>query len=125
MRRKRLGPFLMRIGLVGLGVATVWWIIFYTCVYEALGINDLPPAQCLLSNTGTCGLTSGIANVAGYLAYDPILFWLGGIACIIGYVMSNSGSRLSRDFPRVLRLGVFFCSTNSLGRAYLSESFSA
>jgi hypothetical protein len=90
MRRKRLGPFLMRIGLIGLGVATVWWIIFYTCEYQALGINDLPPVQCLLSNTGTCGVASGIANVAGYLAYDPLLFWLGGIACIIGNVMSNS-----------------------------------
>src|SRR5271168_2780616 len=86
---KRLGPFLTRIGLVGLGGAIVWWIIFYTCVYQALGINDLPPIQCLLSNTGTCCLSSGIANVAGYLAYDPLLFWLGGTACIVGYVMSN------------------------------------
>ena len=87
---KRLGSFLTRIGLVGLGGAIVWWIIFYTCIYQALGINDLPPVQCLLSNTGTCGLASGIANVVGYLAYDPQLFWLGGIVCIIGYVMSTS-----------------------------------
>ena len=89
---KRLGNILIVAGAVVLAAALIWWFTFYKTVIREVGRasggqgdgNVLDAVSCIYSSSGVCALVSGIATIAGRTPYEPLTFWFGLAALILG-----------------------------------------
>jgi hypothetical protein len=85
---EKIGQVLFSAGLGAVILAIAWWGTFYEQVIKELsagrpgfGLKDV--VHCLYNSGGECALVTGIAKLAGYFAYEPMLLWLG-VALLIG-----------------------------------------
>jgi hypothetical protein len=90
----RLGNVLMIAGAAVLIAAAIWWFTFYSSVVREIGKvtgsgegSVLDVVACLYSGSGICGLVASVAVLAGKTAYEPMLFWFGLAALILGVLM--------------------------------------
>ena len=74
MTARRIGSWLIRLGLVGVVASFVWWQNFYSPMIGH------PPLECLYQLTGPCRTGSNVAGFFGAAAYDARLFWASGIS---------------------------------------------
>jgi uncharacterized protein YegL len=95
MDQKQLSKALQIGGAVGLVVAVIWWFKFFSEVQRIAGSDWGHAFGCLFSSSGACGLVSGIANAAGYWAYQPIIFWVSAVALVAGFVIGNGKFNIS------------------------------
>ena len=92
---RRLGNILAILGVLVFAGAFIWWFQFYSSV-----ANELRPMaggqatmsvwdakSCLYSSSDFCGLVSGGARLLGRTPYEPMLFWAGLAALVIGIVV--------------------------------------
>ena len=92
---KKLGNALTVIGVIVLGAAVAWWLYFYNSLAKDLarltgskpdaGISDA--LSCLYSSSGACALVSGVATLAGRTPYEPMVFWFGLAAVVLGLLI--------------------------------------
>jgi hypothetical protein len=92
---KKLGNALTAIGVIVLVIAVAWWLYFYNSLAKDFarltgskpdaGISDA--LSCLYSSSGACGLVSGVASLAGRTPYEPMLFWFGIAATVLGLLI--------------------------------------
>jgi hypothetical protein len=88
------------VGIVAIGAAYVWWQQFYGAVHAYLGLKDPLPIECLYLTSGTCRIVANVAALAGINAYDPLLFWGGIGALLIGVILNSSWSADHYDTPK-------------------------
>jgi hypothetical protein len=100
---KKFGNVLMLAGAVALVGALIWWFSFYSSVVreiaKATGQRDasvFDAWSCLYSSGGLCSLVQTVTSIAGKTAYEPMLFWFGLAALILGaairYTAKPSGA---------------------------------
>ncbi len=90
---QKLGRSLEIVGLVGVGASIMWWVAFYASIQQAMGGPPIGlPIRCLFFSSGPCGWISGIAGFAGYLAYNPIIFWISAAVIALGIVIDASAT---------------------------------
>ncbi len=92
---KKLGNALTVIGAIVLVVAVAWWLYFYNSLAQDFarltgskpdaGISDA--LSCLYSSSGACALVSGVATLAGRTPYEPMVFWFGLAAVVLGLLI--------------------------------------
>jgi hypothetical protein len=92
---KKLGNALTAIGALTLVIAVAWWMYFYNSLMKDFarltgsrpdaGLSDA--LSCLYSTSGACGLVSGVATLAGRTPYEPMLFWFGLAAVVLGLLI--------------------------------------
>ena len=92
---KKLGNALTAIGAVVLVMAFAWWLYFYNSLMKDFarltgsrpdaGLSDA--LSCLYSSSGACALVSGVGALAGRTPYEPMVFWLGLAALVLGVVV--------------------------------------
>lgn len=92
---KRLGNLLMMLGGVVLVAAVIWWLSFYSSVARDLGkatggsadagISDA--LSCLYSSSGICAVVTGVASLVGKTPYEPMVFWFGVAALVLGLLV--------------------------------------
>jgi hypothetical protein len=96
---RRLGNILAIGGVVVLIAAFAWWFAFYSSIMRELanapggrpeGNSVFDAISCLYSSTGVCTLISGVARLAGRSAYEPMVFWFGLAALVLGVVVRVS-----------------------------------
>jgi hypothetical protein len=80
---RRLGSWLILLGLVGAIASLLWWQNFYS---QAIG---QPPVECLYQLTGPCRIFSDVAGFFGATAYDARLLWASGIAALTGVFLQR------------------------------------
>jgi len=92
---KRLSNIVLVLGVVGVLAAFLWWYRFYSRLVEASrGSSKLGDAlPCLYSDTGGCGLVSGISQFVGDTPYSPTVFWFAAGVLILGIVLRLSVKR--------------------------------
>ena len=93
MNTQRLGITTIIVGVLGCVASVIWWLSFYSEINRTMSGNASLPSgaiHCLISNSGPCGLVTGIANAAGMLAYNPILLWASGAVTLIGVAIAAS-----------------------------------
>jgi len=86
MRRnmaRRVGSWLILLGVVGVIASIVWWQNFYS------PLAGQPPVECLYQLTGPCQVVSNVAAFFGATAYDARLLWASGIATAIGLFLQR------------------------------------
>jgi hypothetical protein len=88
---KKLGNLLLIGGAVVLIAAVAWWYSFFSSIVSdvssagARGVVRVGDARsCLYSNGDFCGLISGAARFAGKTPYEPMIFWIGIGALVVG-----------------------------------------
>lgn len=92
---KRLGNILTVAGAVVLAGACAWWFSFYSSVVREIGkatgggsdATVFDALSCLYSSSGICALVSGVAALAGRTAYEPMVFWFGLGALLLGILI--------------------------------------
>lgn len=92
---KKLGNILAVGGAVVLVAALVWWFTFYSSVVRefsrATGSQGegsvFEAMSCLYSSSGMCAVVTGIAALAGRTAYEPLVFWVGAVALVVGVLI--------------------------------------
>jgi hypothetical protein len=87
-----LGRLVRTIGLL-LGFASfAWWLFFFGKVARAVGSPDIlgEASVCMLYTTAPCGIAYVAAELAGQLAYRPILTWFGLALYVFGLALSAS-----------------------------------
>jgi hypothetical protein len=92
---RRLGNILAALGAVVLAGAFIWWFQFYSSVASELKpvaggkatLSVWDAKSCLYTSSDFCGLVSGGARLLGATPYEPMLFWAGLVALIIGVVI--------------------------------------
>lgn len=84
---KKLANLLIIGGIAMLAAAWYWWSSFYEPILQRLHLSLSDASRCLYSNSGTCALSSGIAQLLGRTPYDPLIFWLGCATLLIGLVI--------------------------------------
>ena len=92
---KKLGNALTVIGVIVLVAAVAWWLYFYNSLAKDFarltgskpdaGISDA--LSCLYSSSGACALVSGVATLAGRTPYEPMVFWFGLAAVVLGLLI--------------------------------------
>jgi hypothetical protein len=92
---KKLGNALTVIGALVLVIAIAWWLYFYNSLAKDFarltgskpdaGVSDA--FSCLYSSSGACALVSGVAALAGRTPYEPMLFWFGLAAVVLGLLI--------------------------------------
>jgi hypothetical protein len=101
MRFKDFGRVLLGLGVLGAVVSVVWWYSFYSDVAKFVGATGPLPTTCIYALAGPCKMVSSVAGFVGAAAYDPIIFWLSAILCIIGLISQTfSGDGPSNGFRR-------------------------
>jgi hypothetical protein len=83
MTARRIGSWLILLGLVGVVASFVWWQNFYSPMIGH------PPLECLYQLTGPCRTASNVAGFFGAAAYDARLFWASGIATVLGLLLQR------------------------------------
>jgi len=83
MTRRRLGSWLILLGVIGVIASIIWWQNFYS---EAVG---RPPVECLYQLAGPCRMVSNVASFFAAAAYDVRLLWASGTAIIIGLFLQR------------------------------------
>jgi hypothetical protein len=83
MARRRLGSWLILLGVIGAIASIIWWQNFYS------GVVGRPPVECLYRLTGPCRMVSNVAGFLGAAAYDARLLWASGTAIIIGLFLQR------------------------------------
>lgn len=96
MRVKYFGRVLLSLGVFGAVVSVAWWYSFYSNVANFVGATGPLPTECIYALAGPCKMISSVAGFAGAAAYDPIVFWVSAILCIIGLISQT----VSGDSPR-------------------------
>jgi len=80
---RRLGSWLILLGLIGVIASLVWWQNFYS---QAIG---QPPVECLYQLTGPCRIVSDVAGFFGAAAYDARLLWASCIVGVFGLLLQR------------------------------------
>jgi hypothetical protein len=80
---RRMGSWLVLLGVVGVIASIAWWQNFYGRV------AGQAPVECLYQLTGPCRVVSNVAEFFGAAAYDARLFCASGVAVIIGFLMQR------------------------------------
>jgi hypothetical protein len=80
---RRLGSWLILVGVIGVIASIAWWENFYS------PLAGQPPVECLYQLTGPCGLVSHVAGFFGATAYDARLLWASGITTVIGVLLQR------------------------------------
>lgn len=92
---RKLGNILIALGVVVAAAAVAWWYVFYSSVVREVTsvpggstqISVMDAKSCLYSSSDFCGLISGAARMLGKTPYEPMLFWAGLAALVIGVVV--------------------------------------
>jgi hypothetical protein len=92
---KRLGNILTVAGAVVLAGACAGWFSIYSSVVREIGkatgggsdATVFDALSCLYSSSGICALVSGVAALAGRTAYEPMVFWFGLGALLLGILI--------------------------------------
>jgi hypothetical protein len=92
---KRLGNLLMVLGGIVLAAAVIWWFSFYSSVARDIGkatgggadasISDA--LSCLYSSGGICSVVTGVSTLVGRTPYEPMAFWFGLAALVLGVLI--------------------------------------
>jgi hypothetical protein len=80
---RRVGSWLILLGVVGVIASIVWWQNFYS------PLAGQPPVECLYQLTGPCQVVSNVAAFFGATAYNARLLWASGIATAIGLFLQR------------------------------------
>jgi hypothetical protein len=80
---RRLGSWLILVGLIAALASLLWWQNFYN---QTIG---RAPVECLYQLTGPCRIVSNVAGFFGAAAYDARLLWASGITTIIGLFLQR------------------------------------
>lgn len=91
---RKLGNLLAVLGAVVLAGACVWWFSFYSSFLREIGsatgggagASVFDAWRCIYSSSGLCSLVSGVATIAGWTPYEPMLFWFGLAGLVLGVV---------------------------------------
>ena len=81
MSARRVGSWLLLLGLTGAITSIVWWQNFYN---QVMGHA---PVACLYQLTGSCRMVSSLASFFG--AADARLLWASGIVAIVGLLLQR------------------------------------
>lgn len=97
---QKLSKSLVALGIVGLAGSLFWWFRFYSDVANFLGgpqadVWNRDTLHCLISNSGPCGLVTGVANAAGAYAYQPMAFWISAAVLLGGLIIKFSATKAS------------------------------
>jgi hypothetical protein len=92
---KKFGNALAVVGVALLIGALVWWYSFYSsAVQDFAKVTGLTPQTsisdaltCLYSSSGMCGIVTAAAPIVGRTAYEPMLFWFGLAALLLGVLI--------------------------------------
>jgi hypothetical protein len=84
---KKLANILFYGGLILLFSALIWWWRFYGPMTKDGGAKLGDMLGCLYSNSGLCGLATGLSQLTGQTAYEPKLFWVGLVAAVVGGIL--------------------------------------
>ena len=80
---RRVGSWLILLGVIGVIASISWWQNFYGQVIGRA------PVECLYELRGQCQMVSNVAAFFGAVAYDARLFWVSGIATVIGFFLQR------------------------------------
>ena len=80
---RRLGKFLMALGVVLIVVATTWWVMSF---YSLLGDELKRASECFYRTTQACEIGNLIGFFRDVPAYSPLAFWLAVSVFILGLV---------------------------------------
>jgi hypothetical protein len=83
MSARRVGSWLILLGLTGAITSIVWWQNFYN---QVMGHA---PVACLYQLTGSCRMVSSVASFFSAAAYDARLLWASGIVAIVGLLFQR------------------------------------
>jgi hypothetical protein len=83
MSARRVGSWLILLGLTCAITSIVWWQNFYN---QVMGHA---PVACLYQLTGSCRMVSSVASFFGAAAYDPQLLWASGGVAIVGLLLQR------------------------------------
>ena len=86
----KVGGVVAAIGGAGVVLCLVWWLIFYSAVVAKMGGRIDDAMVCLVYSTGPCYLIKTLASAAGYLAYEPIVFWIFAATAVGGLILLGS-----------------------------------
>ena len=78
--KKKIPQLAITAGIILLAVSLVWW-------QQTFGIN-LDYIKCLALSDGICRI-GGIGKVFGGSGYNPIVFWIGIICLVVGFVLKK------------------------------------
>jgi hypothetical protein len=82
-KARRVGSWLILLGVVGVIASIAWWQNFYS---QAVGHA---PVECLYQLTGSCRIVFNVAEFFGAAGYDPRLLWASGIVGIFGLFLQR------------------------------------
>jgi hypothetical protein len=80
---RRVGSWLILLGVVGVIASIAWWQNFYS------QMAGHAPVECLYQLTGACRMVSNVAEFFGAASYDPRLLWASGIVGIFGLFLQR------------------------------------
>lgn len=80
---RRVGSWLILLGVVGAIASIVWWENFYS------PLAGQPPVECLYQLTGPCRMVTYVAGLFGAPAYGARLPWASGIVVIFGLLLQR------------------------------------
>ena len=80
---RRLGSWLILVGVIGVMASIAWWQNFFSQV------AGQAPVECLYQLTGPCRMVSNLVELFGATAYDARLFWASGIVGIFGLFLQR------------------------------------
>jgi hypothetical protein len=83
MSARRVGSWLILLGLTGAITSIVWWQNFYN---QVMGHA---PVAFLYQLTGSCRMVSSVASFFGAAAYVARLMWASGIVAIVGLLLQR------------------------------------
>lgn len=87
MDLKKLAQILISVGIYAVIAAFLWWMLFYGLIMKDLGGHLSSAYSCIYSSSGGCGIASGVAQLAGKIPYDPVLFWIGAASLAAGVLI--------------------------------------
>ena len=81
--------------MIVLVAAVIWWFSFYIrwratsgrLTGVQAGRRRVRRLSCLYSSSGICALVSGVATLAGRTPYEPMVFWFGLAAVVLGLLI--------------------------------------
>lgn len=92
-----LGKTVLWLGVGTLTIAFIWWGFFYGTVAADLGkmgggrVTTSNFFKCLFASAGECGMITGLAQMSGYVPYNPIALYIG-FALIVGGIIIKASA---------------------------------
>ncbi len=80
---RRVGSWLILLGVIGVIASVAWWQNFYSPAFGHA------PVECLYRLTGACRMVSSVAEFFGAAAYDARLLWASGVVGIFGLLLQR------------------------------------